>query len=84
MKHDTAAGRRNGDCPECCCILDICCERAQADEAFAQKLVKDLGCTPEDAQRHVAWTREHFALAPKSFGQVIADIVTMSREHAKE
>jgi hypothetical protein len=80
MRPDTVTAQ-NGGCPECCCILDICCGRAQADEAFAQKLEKDLGCTPEDAKRHVEWTRKYFALAPKSFEAVIAEIVTMSRQH---
>jgi len=70
------------NCPECCCVLEICCQSAEADAVYAQQLEKDLGCTPEEARRHVAWTRARFALAPLSFRQVIADIKQMSREHS--
>jgi hypothetical protein len=78
-KHERAADAV--DCPECCCILNICCDPAAAKQAYIDKAVKDIGCTPEMAAMHYEWTTKHFALAPKSFQQVITDIVTMSREH---
>ena len=75
--HTNAAEAAN--CPECCCILEICCNRAAAKRAYVDKAVKDLGCTPEMAAAHFEWTRQHFALAPKSFEPVIADIVQMAQ-----
>lgn len=79
--HDHTSAAETADCPECCCILKICCERAAAKQAYIDKAVKDIGCTPEMAGQHYEWTTKHFALAPKSFEKVIADIVTMQREH---
>ena len=78
-EHDTATAA--ADCPECCCILEICCNRAKAKQAYIDKAVKDLGCTPEMAGEHFEWTTTHFALAPKSFQQVVTDVVTMMRNH---
>jgi len=77
-EHTSAAAAAN--CPECCCILEICCPPAKAKQAYVDKAVKDLGCTPDMAAAHYEWTKKHFALAPKSFEQVIADIVTMQRD----
>ena len=77
-KADTSAAL---DCPECCCILEICCNSPEAAlEAYVAKAVKDTGCTPDEAKMHAEWTLKHFALAPKSFKQVVADIVTMARQ----
>ena len=69
------------ECPECCCILQICCDSPEmARAAYVGKATADLGCTAEDAGKHYDWTIQHFALAPPSFAAVIADIVALADE----
>lgn len=67
-------------CPECCCAAGICCDRAKANAALAAMMVADLGYSPEQARRHVVWLRKNFALAPKSFEAVVAEIVQMAAD----
>ena len=82
MRPDTeTAAQADADCPECCCILEVCCNEAAAREALIQKQMTDLGCSREDAEAHGDWTLKHFALAPKSMRHVIRDIVQMAKDH---
>lgn len=68
---------------EACCALGICCPPASAErKAAVAKILRDNTeagkFTPETAAECMI---EHFALAPKSFETVIADIVGRAKKH---
>lgn len=73
---------KNG-CPECCCVLGICCDAVAAREAFSDKLVADLGISSDEASRIIDWVQKDFMLAPKSFGPAIAAVAQMAHRATK-
>jgi hypothetical protein len=64
-----------------CCALQICCPPAEAQAALAKILVRDTGCGPVEAVEYAACVLHHFALAPRSFENVVADIVKQAQKH---
>ena len=63
-----------------CCPLEICCDAPAAKAALVKKFM-DHGCSEDVASSCAGYIKEEFALAPKSFQAVIADIVRMAKQH---
>jgi len=64
-----------------CCALQICCTPAEQRAALAKILVRDTGCEDDEADAAAQCVLNHFALAPKAFDAVVADIVERARKH---
>lgn len=64
-----------------CCALQICCPPAEQRAALVKIAVRDSGCTEAEAGKVIDALLPHFALAPKSFESVIADIVGRAKKH---
>ncbi len=65
-----------------CCALQICCPPPEAREALIKQFM-ETGTTREHAEACADYIKKEFALAPKSFETVIADIVRMAK-HSQE
>ncbi len=66
-----------------CCALQICCPAAEARLALIKKFVEN-GCEPSVAEKCVDYLKAEFALAPKSFEVVLADIVQMAKHNQEK
>lgn len=63
-----------------CCILGVCCRRAEQEAAIAQAMVTEIGCSPEDASKHAHWLMANFDLAPAgSLESLKSALVTVIR-----
>lgn len=65
---------------EACCALGICCPPAQRRAALV-KILCDDGCKEPFAGSAADSILSKFALAPKSFEAVVADMMTLAKSH---
>jgi hypothetical protein len=66
-----------------CCALMICCP-PEAQRAALVKIFCKEGCDDASAVIAADAIQRRFALAPKSFGDVLLEIVHMTKAHAQE
>lgn len=64
-----------------CCALQICCPPQEQRAALVKILVRDTGCEEREADKAAECVLHHFALAPKVFEAVVADIVERAKKH---
>lgn len=69
---------------EACCALGICCPDAAGQQTGLVKILVDDGCEQKVAEDVAASILSRFALAPKSFTAMVAEMVALQKIHGHD